>query len=422
MPKIQTIDELEALYYGYNRNLIRKADAPITTSTAGTFNAVFGAYAWAQLNLEANAFGILPKVPWDKSGWRIITNRADGLVDKGGNTMPTQPSNNALLGGTVEGGTIADTVKPVLKEMDVKPKTAQLPFSASEVMEWLATHSKDDIWGGLGSLRLFMAVQHKENINKMLLADVETPANTSGAAAWAGTYDFESLDRIVSSAAEKAAVAAGGGVKLGWYDPWKASGNFSRDTANAASAPFDCTVESASGTLGTDGVLTDDTLRTFLRKIRVAAGKDPNVFLGSHEVYSEIQGLYMPSVRVANPYGESLVQIDVNGIQTFKGTGVGIHVDSIYGVPFIPSKDAPQSGATEVGRLFALDTSDAEGYGYPRIGIQVAIPTEYYEATRRTPAYPFVNNAFVEKGVYRTMGETVCRHFKSQGKIRDIKL
>jgi hypothetical protein len=51
MPKIQTIDELEALYYGYNRNLIRKADAPITTSTAGTFNAVFGAYAWAQLNL-----------------------------------------------------------------------------------------------------------------------------------------------------------------------------------------------------------------------------------------------------------------------------------------------------------------------------------------------------------------------------------
>ena len=72
--------------------------------------------------------------------------------------------------------------------------------------------------------------------------------------------------------------------------------------------------------------------------------------------------------------------------------------------------------------MFALDTSDAEGYGYPRIGISIAIPTEYYEATRRSPAYPFVNNAFVEKGVFRTMGETVCRHFKSQGKIRDIKL
>ena len=51
-----------------------------------------------------------------------------------------------------------------------------------------------------------------------------------------------------------------------------------------------------------------------------------------------------------------------------------------------------------------FDTSDAEGYGYPRIGIQIAIPTEYYEATRRTPAYPFVNNAFVEKGSLQNNG------------------
>ena len=405
MVQIRTIDELEALYYGQNRNLIRKADAPVTTSTSGVFNAIFGAYAWAQLNLEANAFGILPKVPWDKSGWRAITAKP---------TLNTT-NGNTVLGGTAEGGNIAETVKPTLQEIDVRPKTAQLPFSASEVMEWLATHSKDDIWGGLGSLRLYMAVQHKEFMNRMLLADVETEA--SGASADnAGTTNFESLDRIISSDAEEDAL---GGTYDGMYDPWAANATIDRD---GNSGTFDCTVESASGTIGTDGVLTDDTLRTFLRKIRIAAGKDPNVFLGSHEVYSEIQGLYMPSVRIPNPYGEALVQVDVNGIQTFKGTGVGIHVDSIYGIPFIPSKDAPTGGGNEVGRLFALDTSDAEGYGYPRIGIQVAIPTEYYEATRRTPAYPFVNNAFVEKGVYRTMGETVCRHFKSQGKIRDIKL
>ena len=406
MVQIKTIDELEALYYGYNRNLLRKADAPVTTSTTGVFNAIFGAYAWAQLNLEANAFGILPKYPWDKSGFRVITAKP---------TLNTN-SGNTALGGTAEGGTIAETVKPTLQEIDIRPKTAQLPFSASEVMEWLATHSKDDIWGGLGSLRLYMAVQHKEFLNRMLLADVESvAAGASGANT--GTTDFETLDRIISSDAEEDAV---GGSQTGQYDPWAANATVDRDSGTN----FDCTVESASGTIGTNGVLTDDTLRSFLRKIRIAAGKDPNVFLGSHEVYSEIQGLYMPSVRIPNPYGEALVQIDVNGIQTFKGTGVGIHVDSIYGIPFIPSKDAPSNSAdsSEIGRLFALDTSDAEGYGYPRIGISIAIPTEYYEATRRSPAYPFVNNAFVEKGVFRTKGETVCRHFKSQGKIRDIKL
>ena len=405
-PSIKTIDELEALYYGYNRNLLRKADSPVTTSTTGVFNAIFGAYAWAQLNLEANAFGILPKYPWDKSGWRVIT--AKPTVDT------TQGNTN--LGGVSEGGTIPDEVKPTVAELDVRPKTMSLVFSASEVMEWLATHSKDDIWGGLGSLRLYMAVQHKELINRALLADVEYDA-ANASANHSGTTNFETLDRIISSDAEEDAL---GGSYTGFYDPWAANATVDRDSGTT----YDSTVESASGTIGTNGVLTDDTIRTFLRKIRIAAGKDPNVLLGSHEVYSEIQGIYTPQVRVKNPYGEQVVQIDVNGIKTFEGTGVGLHVDSLYGIPFIPSKDAPSNSAdsSEVGRLFALDTSDAEGYGYPRLGLQIAIPTEYYEATRRSPGYPFINNAFVEKGLFRTMGEVVCRHFKSQGKIRDIKL
>ena len=420
MVKIETIDELEALYYGYNRNMLMKADVNVTTSTTGVFNAVFGAYAWAQLNLEANAFGVLPKYPWDKSGFRVITAKADSI------THGACCVNCCLstLGGTPEGGIIANTEVPTFAEVELRPKTAQLPFGTSEVMEWLATHSKDDIWGGLGSLRLFMAVQHKELLNRMLLADVEGPAADT-CVNWSAcvicSNDWETLDRIVSSDAEEDTL---GGCKTSFYDPYiGANAGIDRDSGT----DFDTTVDSASGTIGTNGILTDDVIRTFLRKIRIAAGKDPNVFIGSHEAYSEIQGLYQPSVRIPNPYGEKLVQIDVNGIQTFKGTGVGIHVDSIYGVPFIPSKDAPSKGgccadACEVGRIFGLDTSDAEGYGYPRMGLMIAIPTEYYEATRRSPGYPFINSAFVEKGLFRTMGETTCRHFKSQGKIRDIKL
>jgi len=43
--------------------------------TVGAFNTIFGSHAWAQLNLEANAFGTLPSYPWDKSGWKHIYNR-----------------------------------------------------------------------------------------------------------------------------------------------------------------------------------------------------------------------------------------------------------------------------------------------------------------------------------------------------------
>ena len=105
-----------------------------------------------------------------------------------------------------------------------------------------------------------------------------------------GTKDFESLDRIFKQCRRSSNRL--GGSQTGHYDPWAANATIDRDSGT----DFDSTVESASGTIGTNGVLTDDTLRTFLRKIRIAAGKDPNVFLGSHEVYSEIQGLYMPSV------------------------------------------------------------------------------------------------------------------------------
>ena len=52
-------------------------------------------------------------------------------------------------------------------------KENDLPFGSSAVMEWLADHNKEDIWGGLGGVRLYMAVQHKEMLNQMLLKDNE---------------------------------------------------------------------------------------------------------------------------------------------------------------------------------------------------------------------------------------------------------
>ena len=78
MAKINTIQELEELYYG-NRSdgsgRIAKADAPILSTTTGVFNRVFGQFVWATFNQEANTVGILPKTVWDMSGWRLQTAR-----------------------------------------------------------------------------------------------------------------------------------------------------------------------------------------------------------------------------------------------------------------------------------------------------------------------------------------------------------
>lgn len=403
--QITTIEELERVYYGLgSTSQLTKANDPLLTTTSGVFNPIFGAYAWAQLNLEANAWGVLPKYPWVRSGWRTIKSKIT-LTTTNGNTT---------LGGTAQGGTIAETAKPSFGTMSTIPKTMQLPFEVSEVQDFMATESKDDVWGGLGALRLFAAVQHKEFINRAMLTDVYQSA-TGATGDYVAGKDFETLDRIVAAKSEADNTNS---TWTGYYNAWGLS-ELNRDAATT----YDSTVQSASGTVGTDAVLTDDTFRTFMRKIHKAAGKYPSLFLGSEEAYSEIQGIYTPQVRY-NLLGESMVQVDVNGIKTFEGVGVGVRVDTVYGLPYIPTKDAPSNAgdSNEIGRIFALDISDAEGWGAPRLGIMVARPTEYFEASRFTPGWPFVNNAFTERALFRTMGEVICRNFIAQGKIRDIKL
>ena len=80
---IRNIHDMERYYYGagnamgysYSGSELLKADAPMMSTTAGTYQAIYGRKVWSQLNQEFNAFSILPKRPWERSGWRVITER-----------------------------------------------------------------------------------------------------------------------------------------------------------------------------------------------------------------------------------------------------------------------------------------------------------------------------------------------------------
>jgi len=342
----------------------------------GNYNPLFGAMAWANFNMEANIFAALPKYVWDFSGWRIFAAKSANLADKGAGT------NNSGLGGTIEGGLIADAVKPTVEEVTVKPKTLQYVFEASELLEQLVDKSRDDNYGSLAQQRVYASDQFKERVNLML---TQIPTDVAATDAFQ-RLDLESLDRIGTSFAEYTFQA--NTTVLDNYNPWKAANGAGIDRTTTT---YDSNVSSPSGTIGTADVLTDAVLRQELANVRIAAGKEPTVMIGGQDTYSEVQSIYMNAYRIQNTADlRTEFSVGVNGVDTFTGTGAGLHISTIYGLPFIPSKDTTQSAEGSVDDLFILNTSaDKNAPNKPLLGIQVLKPIVYYEEAKRHQDNPF---------------------------------
>lgn len=401
----QTMDELTGYFYNRTPDEIMKAG--ISTADAGAYNPVFGAIAWANFNLEANLFAALPKFVWDYSGARLFTAKGDTLVDKGS-------SNNTVLGGTTEGGLIPDSVKPTITEVQFKPKTLVYPFEVTELHEHLVEHSRDDLWGSLAHQRVYAADQFKEQLNNMLTMD--PAALASEAADDLTLLDLESIPRIISSDAEEDAVA------LGWndaFDPWRGTATIDRDSGTT----YDSTVNSAGSSLTTSDVITNSIITDTLADIRIAGGKEPTLLVGGQDTYSEVQKTYFNAYRIQNTSDlRSEFNVSVNGIDTFTGTGAGLHISTVYGLPYIPTKDSPGSTTTNAGDLFILNTSaDKNAPNKPMLGIQTLKPILYYEASKRQQGWPFIVDAFKDRAIYEMLAETTCRNFKTQGKLINIK-
>jgi hypothetical protein len=372
---VRTIQDMERYYYGgnaltgytYSSGDILKADAPLLSTTAGTYQAIYGRKVWSQLNQEFNAFSILPKKPWEKSGWRIITSKAS--FTKGG--------------CVAENASLPDTTKPEFLHVAAKPKTVAHTFDLSEVAMFLS--DKDD---GMGDVRQVlkeeMGKHHADHINRMMTGDVDTTAGN----------DFESLDRVTSNPD----VMNG----AGWRDAATDLDMYSitRDgSADFHNAEVSC---SADGTA--TRALSLDHLDTIFQQVWTRGG-NPKVMLTGYDTLMNIQQLlqsqqrFMETKRVTPSY---------SGVKGVPGMEAGFIVATYNGVPIIPSKDIVADGSS---RIYYLDTD--------YLWFQTAIPTQYFESGIET-GDPFAINRLGQEGLYRTMGELWCSFFGAQGSIRDL--
>ncbi len=383
--KINTIQELEELYYGPRSNGlggIAKTDAPILSSTTGVYNRIFGRLVWATFNQEANTVGVIPKTVWDNSGWRLQTARAGTTAD----------------GGVAEGGALPDTIKATFLEVSNDLKTVAHTFEVSEHQQYFV-NAEDDAIGDLEFQREIMGTKHKEAMNQALLTDVSVDAAAS-TADYTGRDGFETIDRVISSDSEEDAF---GGSDTGFFDIF----GLDRDSGTT----HDSVVSHNSGT---DRALSDSLIKTLIYDVKENGGNTTVINTGYDTARTAI-GLYSDQVRY-NVIGEAQVQVGVNGIQTEAGIDVGIRIATIYQIPMIESKDMIKD---TISRMYFMDTSDPEGSGKPRLSLEISHPTQYFQAGIDDNS-PFTIDKFTTKGMYRTNGEIRCTYLAGQGKLRDL--
>lgn len=371
-----TMEELEAYYYGgmwERERLIKKTDDPVLTTTAGVYQPIYGRKVWQQLNLSFNTFAMLPKEPWNTSGWRVETAR---------------PAENG--GGVAENAAIPDTIKPAFVSLTTKPKVIVHTFDVSDLEEELSRRNLDQAAIGMAYLRERMGIHHREMMNVMLLTQNGTPAGNN----------IESIDRVCGSYAE-----------LSNCKENDQSTSYSTNDLDIYGQDRDGGASWTDATvLHNSSVNRDLTLDLIDQLFENAwkAGANPKVIITGFDTLRAIQGLlqaqqrFVETARVVPTFG---------GVKGIEGIQAGFVVATYNGVPIIPDKNAVVD-AGGISRIYLLDTD--------YIKLRVLSPTQYFEAGMNT-GDPFGINRLGNEGMYRTQLELICYNFKYQGKIRDLK-
>lgn len=384
--RFNSIEEMELAYYGdatqsavaalgdNTFNFAALASGPISTSTMGVYNPIFGGYAWNQLNQEANALGMLKKIPWGKSGFRVKKVRSTSL--------PTA--------GIAETGALPTAAVPEYQEISYKPKLNALRFNNTEMQEFLVEEADDDNYASMSQLRMDVAEDHKEDMNAQLLVEFGTLASDK----------FESIDRITASSVEQAAC----GETTGDEDLYGVD--------RSANTWFNSNVSHNSNV---DRDLSDGLIRGIIETIGQSGGQ-PGIIMTGWDTARAVSGLYQSQIRY-NALGAARVAPSVNGIQFKEGIEAGVNVTTLYGLPMIVSKNVK---VDTLSRMYFLDASNPNNADTPRLCLKVAKPTQYFEAGINQGT-PFAVNVFGNEGLYRTMAELHCPFPKGQGKLRDLQ-
>lgn len=328
-----------------------KSDDPLLISTTAVWRAIMGKANWMFANLANPAFGALPKVPWDKSGERIIT------------VEPT----TAACQGVAEDGALPDSQKPTWAYHATQFKQIVTRIQVSRKMQRAAQLGDDTI--DMETLKNWAFKHNAYEMGKMILEKAETAAGAA-AADYAGKDGLEALDRAISCDAEEDDL---GGTHDGYYDPWTKYESTAGGTVwdRDSGTTYDAQVIHGDGTLcyqtgnpafGTDATLSLETIDQLIDETQKnGANPRSQVFITGFDTARRWAQLVSPKQRFAD---YERMTVTVNGVEAVEGRRAGFRVGMYDDIPILRDKNCPKD---TISKIFLVDTSS--------LFLKVATPT-----------------------------------------------
>ena len=375
MPRrgFQTVSHLlDAQYGGLFGHMIRK-QAPVKTSTTGVFNAIYGAEVFIGFALDANAFGVLPEMPWDHKGYRVAV-------------APSASTGS----GQAQGASIRASTKATFFENDLTQKlmTKTVEMDSTQIL----SAGKDDVleWEGHRDLE---ADTFKLMVNGDLLGDIDTVAGNNP----------ESIDRMCGNTA---ADVTGAGATAGDEDPWalldRSDTSGGGDNENSWADAY----VSHGGSAGTETdrefslSFVDDVIAN-TRNYWKGQSYDNKVFITGSDTLQDWSAEFLPQQKL----DVIRARIGINGVQTIQGQDAGVTLNSYQGIPIVVSNSVAQDTKS---RVYLLDLD--------WIKMSLLKSLTYYESDD----FQLVG-AFKRQGVFHMEGELIPHQFRGLGKIRGLK-
>jgi hypothetical protein len=355
--------------------ILKKSASDVSTSSTGIINTVYGAAVFNWLQFDKNIWSLLPKVPWNQTGFRAIT---------------AEPA--ALVSDVAETGAFPDTIQPTIEKIAPIPKWNVTHWAITEKAQFLSDRD-DGLKDAEAYYRKWAADAHVRGINKAL-AKLAT-------AAVEGTQ-LTPIDRVCGSYDEITVIT-------GQYATAEEGDIYGLDRDEDSAGKYDAVVDHGTGANGAERPLTLAMIDEMLGKLRSNGAGDRLIAITGYKTLNAIQGL-LKAQYTAMPK-EFFVKT-LNGVESRPGVQGGFEVATYNGCPFFLSRDAPtepDAPTTTLPRIFFVDLD--------HLHIKLGIPTTYVSTS---PDDFMLVNAFKSLYAFYTVAETEADRFNVHGKIRDI--